>query len=163
MIRKKTSIIWQLEKNKFTELVHNSKTIGEILKYFGMENKGGNSNTVKRRMQYEQINFSHIMLGKSHNKGRKFPNASKKPIESILVENSTHTRVHLKKRLIKEKILEYKCSICDNKGEWLNIKLSLQLDHINGINNDNRIENLRFLCPNCHSQTSTYCGKHNKI
>lgn len=44
----------------------------------------------------------------------------------------------------------------------MNKKITLQLDHINGINNDNRVENLRFLCPNCHSQTSTYTGKNTK-
>ena len=82
-------------------------------------------------------------------------------MEEILVENSSYTnRTRLKERLIKEKLLEYKCSICQNNGIWLNKELTLQLDHINGINNDNRIENLRFLCPNCHSQTDTYSGKN---
>lgn len=55
--------------------------------------------------------------------------------------------------------MEYRCSICGNTGEWNSKKLVLQLDHINGIHNDNRIENLRLLCPNCHSQTDTFCGK----
>lgn len=56
--------------------------------------------------------------------------------------------------------LEYKCAFCGNTGEWLGQKLTLQLDHINGKNNDYRIENLRFLCPNCHSITPTYAGKN---
>ena len=53
---------------------------------------------------------------------------------------------------------EYKCEIC-GISEWQGKELSLQLDHINGINNDNRIENLRLLCPNCHSQTETFSGR----
>jgi len=55
-------------------------------------------------------------------------------------------------------LLEYKCSIC-GINTWLNKPLTLQLDHINGDNRDNRIEILRLLCPNCHSQTDNFCGK----
>ena len=65
----------------------------------------------------------------------------------------------LKIRLVKEKRLEYKCALC-GISEWQGQPLSLQLDHINGKHNDHRIENLRFLCPNCHSQTETYAGKN---
>ena len=60
-------------------------------------------------------------------------------------------------------MLEYKCSICGNNGVYMEKPLTLQLDHINGVNNDNRLENLRFLCPNCHSQTETFSGKKLKI
>lgn len=82
-------------------------------------------------------------------------------MKEILIENSPYSNIRsLKNRLIKENYLEYKCEKCGNKGEWLGKKLTLQLDHINGKNNDHRIENLRFLCPNCHAQTSTYGGKN---
>jgi len=59
-------------------------------------------------------------------------------------------------------MLDYKCNYCGNDGEYNGKPLSLHLDHINGINDDNRLDNLRFLCPNCHSQTETYGGKSNK-
>ena len=78
----------------------------------------------------------------------------------ILTVNSSYARHALKRRLTAELILDYKCGICGNTGIWNNVKLSLQLDHVNGIYNDNRIENLRFLCPNCHSQTDSYAGKN---
>ena len=86
----------------------------------------------------------------------------KRKIETkdILVENSTYARHNLKRRLLKENLLQYVCSCCGNKGEYNNIPLVLQLDHINGVNNDHRIENLRFLCPNCHSQQDTYAAKN---
>ena len=77
-----------------------------------------------------------------------------------MVENSTYSNTHLKKRLINDGVLEYSCQICGNIGEWNGNPMSLQLDHINGVNNDNRLKNLRFLCPNCHSQTNTYGGKN---
>ena len=65
-------------------------------------------------------------------------------------------------RLIKEGLLEYKCDICENIGEWYGNPLVLQLDHINGKHNDNNLDNLRLLCPNCHSQTDTFAGKNLK-
>jgi hypothetical protein len=90
---------------------------------------------------------------------RKF---KKELIDNHLTENSTLGRESLKKRLIENKMLENKCQICGLGPEWQGIILSLQIDHINGVNNDNRIENLRMLCPNCHSQTDTYAGKRLK-
>jgi 5-methylcytosine-specific restriction endonuclease McrA len=69
------------------------------------------------------------------------------------------TRASVRKRIIKENLLPYECNECGIK-EWKGKALSLHLDHINGMNGDNRIENLRFLCPNCHSLTETYTGKN---
>lgn len=70
-------------------------------------------------------------------------------------------RIRVKSRLIKEKILEDVCSMCDIY-EWQGKKISLQLDHVDGNNHNHRLHNLRLICPNCHSQTNTYCGK-NKV
>ena len=65
----------------------------------------------------------------------------------------------LKKRLLKENILENKCVIC-GITEWNKKPISLQLDHIDGNGHNHKLENLRLICPNCHSQTDTYCGKN---
>lgn len=90
-----------------------------------------------------------------------------KPLNELLVENSTTNRGSLKIRLINEGILIEQCFFEDcptrNKNKlWRGIPLVFQLDHINGVNTDNRLENLRLLCPNCHTQTDTYCGKNNQ-
>lgn len=82
--------------------------------------------------------------------------------EDLFCENSKHPRNIIRSRIIKEKLIPYKCAIC-GITKWQNKNLSLELDHINGINNDNRLKNLRFLCPNCHSQTVTYGSKNQKI
>ncbi len=79
---------------------------------------------------------------------------------NLFCENSSSTRATVKERILKENLLEYKCSLCELTTQWNNKLLVLQLDHINGIHNDHRLENIRWLCPNCHSQTDTYAGKN---
>ena len=80
--------------------------------------------------------------------------------EDVFVENSTYARHHIKRRIIQKKLLDYVCSECNLGDNWNGKPLSLQLDHINGINNDHRLCNLRFLCPNCHTQQDTYAAKN---
>lgn len=82
--------------------------------------------------------------------------------EQILVENSTYDTTDLKRRLLKEEILANVCKLCGQLPEHNGLPLVLQLDHINGTHNDHRIENLRILCPNCHTQTDTWGRKRNK-
>ena len=77
-----------------------------------------------------------------------------------MVENSTYSNMtKFKSRLIKANLIEYKCSCC-GITEWNGKPLTLQLHHINGNNRGNRLENLTFLCPNCHSQTDNFSGKN---
>jgi 5-methylcytosine-specific restriction endonuclease McrA len=82
------------------------------------------------------------------------------PLDDVMIENSSYPRRSLKRRLLRYGILEYKCVLCDNNGSHNGQPLTLQLDHINGINNDHRLENVRLLCPNCHTQQDTYAGKN---
>lgn len=71
-------------------------------------------------------------------------------------------RYNVKKRILNKELLTNECQICGIKPEWNGKVLILQIDHINGVNNDHRLENLRLLCPNCHSQTETFCHKNRK-
>lgn len=87
---------------------------------------------------------------------------SKVDLEDIISNKVTFSTGQLKKRLLNENILEERCVKCGNEGEWLGEPISLELDHINGNNSDNRLENLRILCPNCHSQTPTFRNKKRK-
>ena len=101
-------------------------------------------------------------LNKLNIKIKTVKNNVKIPIQEIL--NGMHPYYQtfkLNKRLLKEKIFKNECNVC-GISEWNNKKISMQLDHINGDSSDHKKENLRFLCPNCHSQTETYCGK-NKV
>lgn len=85
---------------------------------------------------------------------------AKIPLDEILAgDHPYYQTLKLKKRLIREKILENKCSCCGIE-EWQGNPITLQLDHVNGDGSDHKLSNLRLLCPNCHSQTDTWCGKN---
>lgn len=157
--RKKTSKIWLLSKEDFQQLLDSSSTMVQVLEKLGLNPYNGNHRTLKTRIKEEKISTEMFLENrKIFLKSRNFE--KRKNIDDILKENSSYNRGHLKKRLIKDGKLEYKCSMCGNYGIWLGKQLVLQLEHKNGINNDNRIENLCLLCPNCHSQTKTYSGKN---
>ena len=99
-------------------------------------------------------------MAAAHNVVNKY--GPKKSNQEVFVENSSHPRHRVKERIIKQELLPYECSICSMPPEWLGKPMSLVLDHINGVNNDNRIENLRFVCHNCDSQLPTYKSRNRK-
>lgn len=153
--------IYKLSDEQFVELLKKSSTISEVLFKLGYTVKGNSwgYSQVKRRMDDLNLDYS-IFKGKSAViKTNKLNNVRK---EDILKENCKHQRTVLRRYIIKNNLIPYRCAIC-GCTEWQGKTLSLELDHINGINNDNRLENLRFLCPNCHSQTSTYGSRNQQI
>ena len=160
--RKRTSKIWKLPDDEFANLVKNSTNIKIVLNYFDMNNKGGNFRTVKARIHEMGLDTSHFLSNvDASNLSRRV--SLQEFQEEWLIVNCDRSRGFVKKYLRQFNLIEYKCSDCQNDGNWNNKELVLQLEHINGISNDNRLENLCFLCPNCHSQTSSYAGKGNKI
>lgn len=145
-----------IPEEEFRQLIQESSSYNNFLQRIGMSHGRSSNDIVKRRCEQLNISTSHF---KSMNLNKHNGN-NKTPMEEILIENSTYKNTsRLKERLINEHYLEYKCACCGNTGEWLNKPLILQLDHINGNHQDNRIENLRLLCPNCHTQTETYGSK----
>jgi hypothetical protein len=153
-IKPKKGKVWALSSENFKKLVQNSSTFSEILRKLGLGT--ANYSTLKKRIAEESVDDSHIVLRLR----REYHSSNKIPLEKILVINSTYNHGHLKSRLISENLLQPQCYKCKIGTIWNQEPLTLQLDHINGVNNDNRIENLQLLCPNCHSQTSTWSGRN---
>jgi len=87
---------------------------------------------------------------------------ARKTDEEVFVAESTYPRHRLKERIIKQALIVYECAICNLGPIWRGMKMPLILDHINGINNDNRLNNLRFVCSNCDSQLPTYKSRNRK-
>ena len=150
------SKVYQVSDKEFQNIIEQANSYSDCLRALGLGTNGGSStDTLKRRIAELNCDISHF--GKKEK--IQSPQA-RYSLDEILIENSTYANIsRLKERLIKEGKLEYKCQNCGIK-EWQSKPLSLHLDHINGKNNDHRIENLRFLCPNCHSQTDTYAGRN---
>ena len=150
------SKVYQVSDEEFCNIVANANSYSDCLRALGLSTNGGSSTDVlKRRIKELNCDISHF--GSTQNRQTY---QAKYSLDEILIENSTYANIaRLKERLIREGRMEYKCQKC-GIIEWMNNPLSLHLDHINGKNNDHRIENLRFLCPNCHSQTETYAGRN---
>jgi len=146
-------------KEEIQEAVKESRSYAQALAKMGLKPKGGNYRILQRKLKEFGIDVSHF-TGQGHLKGKSHNWSKKIPLDEILKEGTIYQSFKLKNRLLKEKFLENKCSECGLDDEWRGKKINHHLDHINGINTDNRLENLRLLCPNCHSQTDTYTGKN---
>jgi Zn finger protein HypA/HybF involved in hydrogenase expression len=150
---------WNFDQLK--EAVKISRTLKEVCEHLNLNALGSSYKTVKKYITLLNIDISHF---KTQSENAKFAREQKErknlQFGDIFILNSKVSKFKLKSELLNFK--DYKCQECNIGPEWNNKKLVLQLDHINGINNDNRLENLRFLCPNCHSQTDTFAGKNCK-
>lgn len=135
--------------------VKESHSFTEVGKKIGYKNTGGNVITnLKKYFNSNNIDYSHFNKTRNHFVKRTFDN--------VFIKDSTVDQTTLKKWYLNGNYSKYKCKIC-GINTWNNQELVLRLDHINGNNHDNRLENLRWLCPNCDSQTEFYCGKNRPL
>lgn len=150
-------------KEWLTELCKESYSYQEVLSKTGRAKSDNNIVTLKKKVEEFGIDVSHFNKITSWNKGRKLPaNTPKYELEDIFIKDSPASRGTIKKYILRNELLEYKCQMCGCDGNWQGKILSLELDHIDGDNTNNELPNLRWLCPNCHATTDTYAGKNAK-
>lgn len=147
--------------DELKDAVNKNLSIAGVCRTLNIRPIGGNYKTLKGLFKENNIDTSHF-TGQRWNKGIKTGSSSRLKLEDILVENSTYcNNVKLKERLIESGLKKYVCECCNN-SEWLGKPISLEIHHINGINTDNRLQNIQLLCPNCHSQTDHYRGRNKR-
>lgn len=149
--------IWS--KDDLTKAVKNSTSYRQVIGALGLRLAGGNYDQVRKYIKEYRLSVKHFK-GKAWNKGKKFDFKPIIKLNDILVKNSTYQSFKLKKRLFIANLRKPWCEECG----WAKIsddgRLPLELDHINGDRHDNRLDNLRILCPNCHSLKPTHRGRN---
>ena len=154
-------------KEMLIDAVKNSLCYSDVIRYFNLIPQAGNFQNFKKRIEQYKINTNHFLSSaeltklRIEKKGRDNYFGSKQ-LKEILVKDSKYDSSKLKHRLFNEGLKEKKCETCGQEEDWLNKKLTFILDHKNGVHTDNRLENLRILCPNCNSVLDTHCSKNRR-
>ena len=148
-------------KDALKKAVKESTSLRQVIGRIGLVGAGGNYEQVKRYIREYKLSTNHFR-GQAWSRGLTGIGKPIIPLEKILVRNSNFQSFKLKKRLFKAGIKKKECEECGWAKYSPDGYLPLELDHINGDRHDNRIVNLRILCPNCHSLQTTHRGKNRR-
>ncbi len=151
---------WTLEN--LQQAVKESTGFRGVLRKLGLVPAGGNYAQIKKYLLENNINYSHF-TGRAWNKGKKGYFRPFIPLADILKKGSTYQSYKLKRRLFRENLKKEACEMCGWFKQTEGGYVPLELDHVNGDHSDNRLANLRVLCPNCHSLQPTHRGRKNGI
>ncbi len=159
MIKKERKKKWS--PNQLSKAVKSSTSVRQVLKKLNLVQAGGNYNQIQKHISLQKLDISHFK-GMAWNKGLTGIGKPRIQLDDILVENSPYQSFKLKKRLFDQGLKNKKCELCGWSKRSKDGRLPLELDHVNGVRTDNRLANLRVLCPNCHSLQPTHRGRNKK-
>lgn len=142
--------------------VREARSYRNVILLLGLVPAGGNYVQVQYRIEALGLDTSHFK-GMGWNRGTKYHTSVRPPLESLLVVGSRVQSYKLKQRLFEEGLKNPQCELCGWAERSADGRIPVELDHINGDRYDNRLENLRILCPNCHSLQATHRGKNKKV
>ena len=148
-------------KNQLIIAAHKSTSVRQVLSYLGLKEAGGNYAQIKKYLKAYNIKTDHFK-GRGWNKGLRGIGKPRISLAKILVKNSSFQSFKLKKRLFATGLKTAQCEECGWSQKSKDGRIPLELDHINGDSHDNRLKNLRVLCPNCHSLKPTHRGRNLK-
>jgi hypothetical protein len=141
------------------DAVLGARSMAEALRRLGLRPAGGNHLTLKGLIAHYDVSTDHF----DPNWALRYERPDRAiSLDKILVAGSTYHRGHLKRRLFDEGLKRRRCELCGQDEIWRGEPMALILDHINGVPNDNRLENLRIVCPNCAATLETHCGRKNR-
>jgi hypothetical protein len=144
------------DEEELREVVAQASTLTDVLRHFGLRPAGGNFRLLKCWLEKWDISTAHFVGTPPP------PRRERIPLAEVLVAGSTYQRKELKQRLYDDGLKSRTCELCGQGEEWQGRRMSLILDHINGVADDNRLENLQIVCPNCAATLDTHCGKANR-
>lgn len=155
----------KISKEQLEEIVKISRNITDLTEKVKEKYGAGSYKGIYFILKRYEIDISNFETAKERIKRSGLKKRYKSVEEGLklyLIENSKIARVTIRRFIINNNLIPYKCDYCKCNDEWMGYKMPLILDHINGIGNDHRLENLRFLCSNCNSIQDTFCGRNIK-
>lgn len=158
--RAKRSIVWKMSDDDFKKLVRTSKSVCDICMKLSARRGGGIFTNIKRRISKMDLNTKHFIDGRV---GDYSPVHVSKEDFLKRLENGITDATFLKRKIIEFSLIPYKCKECGLVDIWNNKPIKLQLEHIDGNWLNNSLNNLQFLCPNCHSQTNTFSRRKDSV
>ena len=149
-----------ISTKRLKTIIKKSKSLRDVFRKCNKSISGASYDNLKKRLIKDNISVAHFHKNTALDYRKRF--LREVSLDFIFKENSKYDSSFVRLKVLKNNLLKYECQNCPLKNEWNGKPLTLQLDHIDGDNTNNKLDNLRFLCPNCHTQTDTFGSRNLK-